>query len=287
MGAPMARRLQEAGYELTVCDRSSDAVAAFAGPGVRIARTPSECAGSDLVLVLVATPAQVQAVVVGEDGIVAGVRHGRLPVVAVMSTTGPDAMQDLARATAHRGVRLLDAPVSGGPLRAERGRLSIMVGGDAGDVDAARPAFDVLAAHVFHCGPVGAAQTVKIVNNIIGVTNAFVGAEAYRIALDRGVRLADATPVLEASSGRSYLSADADDAVAFYARSAATRQEFAQLSSIMLKDLGVALEMVSASAGSYPVLAGVVATLGSLGDETFDNWRAVGRSGTPEVPTAF
>lgn len=217
-----------------------------------------------------ATGEQVKDVLFGEDGIAAGLSAERSPIVAVMSTISTEAINALAQAVRALRVRLVDAPVSGGALRAQEGSLTLIMGGDAGDIEAAGPVWDSLATRRFHGGPVGAAQTAKVINNIVCDANAMTTAEAYRLALENGLRLRDTIPV-HVSTGRSYLSKHPGEAAASCATWAETRQSFDPLTTTMRKDLGLALELAGASPGSYPVLERLVSTLGALGDETFDN----------------
>jgi 3-hydroxyisobutyrate dehydrogenase len=276
MGAPMARRLLAAGFELTVCDRSEAAMRPFAERGARVVRAARDCSASDVILIMVLTGEQVKDVLLGEDGIAAGVSAEDSPIVAVMSTISAEAINDVAESVRPLGVRLIDAPVSGGAVRAEEGSLTLIMGGDPGDIDAAGPVWDSLSTQRFHCGRVGAAQTVKLINNIVCDANAMITAEAYRLALENGLKLRDTTPVLDVSTGRNYLSEHPGEAAASYATWAATRQSFDALTATIRKDLGLALDLAGASPGSYPVLERLVSTVDALGDETFDNWRAVG-----------
>src|SRR5258707_15282490 len=109
MGLPMARRMQVAGFELTVCDRNAAAVASLAAEGARVAATPADCADADFIAVMVATPAQVRDVVLGERGILVGVT-ARQPasLLAVMSTIPAEALHELAEALHPAGVRVID-----------------------------------------------------------------------------------------------------------------------------------------------------------------------------------
>jgi 3-hydroxyisobutyrate dehydrogenase len=276
MGAPMARRLLSAGFELTVCDRSEAATRPFAECGARVVRAARDCIISDVVLVVVHTGEQVRDVVLGEDGLVAGLSGDRAPLVVVMSTIAANAVTELAESARPFGVRLVDAPVSGGALRAEEGTLTLIMGGDARDIEAAEPVWERLGTHRFHCGPVGAAQTLKLINNIVCDANVIVTGEAYRLALEHGLSLRDTTSVLDVSTGRNYLSERPGEAATAYAAWTATREDFDALTATLRKDVGLALELASGSPGSYPVLERLVATLEAIGDETFANWRAVG-----------
>jgi len=272
----MARRLLAAGFELTVCDRSDEATLPFAERGARVVRAARDCSASDVVLIMVLTGEQVKDVLLGEDGIVAGLNPGHSPTVAVMSTISAAAINDLEAAVRPRGVRLIDAPVSGGALRAEEGSLTLILGGEARDIEAAGPVWDSLATQRFHCGPVGAAQTVKLINNIVCDANVMITGEAYRLALENGLTLRATTPVLDVSTGRNYLSEHPGEAAASYAAFVETRESFDALTGTIRKDVGLALELASASPGSYPVLERLVSTVDAIGDETFENWRAVG-----------
>ena len=276
MGAPMARRLQAAGFELSVCDRNEAVTASFAQARARVATTPADCAGADLVIILVATPDQMRDVVLGERGLKAGLTSQRSPIVAVMSTVNADALESLAQALRPLGVRVIDAPVSGGVPAAEQGTLTIMTGGEAQDVEAARPVFASMGTQLIHCGALGAAQTMKIANNILGIANAVIAAEAYRLAAEHGLDLAHVSRVFEASTGRNFRSKDPAGPQAVYATAARDRAGFESLASIMRKDMGLAVELASRAQGAYPVVRGLKSLIESLGDETFANWRCVG-----------
>lgn len=276
MGARMARRIQKAGFELTVCDRNDQALAAFGKAGARITKTPADCAGADLVVIMVSTPDQMRDVVLGPQGLVAGLSGQRPPILAVMSTVPVESLQDLAQTLRPHGVRVIDAPVSGGAPRAEEGTLTIMMGGDRDDLATATPVFSCMGTQLFDCGELGAAQTMKIVNNILGIANAVFAAEAYRIAIEQGLDPAHVARVLEVSTGRNFLSADPDGLKAAFATMAQSRSSFASVASIMRKDIGLASEMAACAEGSYPALQGFKALVDALGDETLQNWRRVG-----------
>jgi 2-hydroxy-3-oxopropionate reductase len=136
----------------------------------------------------------VEAVALGQDGIYATARPGALHVD--MSTIGPEVARRLAEAGRARGLRVLDAPVSGGQQGAVDGTLSIMVGGEAGDVAAARPVLDALGATVVHVGPAGAGQTVKAANQLIVAGTLGLVAEAVVFLEAAGVDTGAAVEVL-------------------------------------------------------------------------------------------
>lgn len=281
MGGPMARRIAAGGFDLTVCDRSDDALQAFEGAAVTTTR-PADCAAADLILILVVTADQVREVVLGDNGITSGLTPEHSPLVAVMSTIGQTPVVELQEQLNPLGVRLIDSPISGGPVRAEEGSLSVMMGGETADVEAARPVMECLGPQVFHCGPVGAAQTVKIGNNIIGMITTYAAGEVYRLIVESGLDLSQATSVIDASTGRNWLSATPGEAASAFDSFTASRKMFDGLNKIMRKDAALGLEMLAGSDGSFPVIEGISSLVDSLGEETFENWQVVGTAAKPD-----
>jgi len=166
MGKPMARNLMEAGYELTVHNRSPEKAEELGEEGANVAATPREVAEkSDVIITMLPDSPQVREVVAGEDGVLEGVKEGSL--VVDMSTISPVVTEELAEAVKEKGASMLDAPVSGGDVGAIEGTLSIMVGGDEGDFERARPLFESMGKTVTHVGPVGAGQVTKAANQIV------------------------------------------------------------------------------------------------------------------------
>ncbi|MBH3419830.1 NAD(P)-dependent oxidoreductase [Pseudomonas putida] len=198
MGLPMCRRLLAAGYPLTVWNRSPDKCAALVAAGARLASSPAElCQGSDMVLLCLADTAVVREVVFGEHGIAQGGRSGQLLID--FSSLEPTATREMAAELAVLcGMAWLDAPVSGGTPGAEAGTLAIMVGGEAADLERARPVLQVLGQRVTHMGAVGAGQVTKACNQMIVACNALVIAEVVALAEQSGV---DATLIAEALAG--------------------------------------------------------------------------------------
>ena len=279
MGGPMAHRIATAGFDLVVCDRNELVLAPFAECGATITQSARDCAIADVILVVVLSGAQVRDVVFGPDGIAAGLPAGRTPILAVMSTIAPDAMGELAQAVSSTPMRLIDAPISGGALRAAEGTLTLILGGEPSDIDDAAAVWDVLGTRRFHCGGVGSAQAVKLVNNVVADANAMITAEAYRLALELGLSLQDTIPVLEASTGRNYLSERPGEAVASYATWTQTRGTFAALTATMRKDVGLAVTAAARVPGDYPVMEQLAAALNAAGDHTYETWCAVGAAG--------
>lgn len=190
MGRPMARRLIAAGFDVVVHSRTLAAIEALTGAGARLAATPADVAAqSEVVVVMVPDASDVEAILDGQDGLLAGAAPGL--IVLAMGTHHPAAMPPLARRCAEHGVALLDAPVSGGQEGAEAGTLSIMVGGDPTSFQRAQAVLGAMGETIVHVGPSGAGQMVKACNQlIVGATIAAVaeGLTLARVAgLDPGV----------------------------------------------------------------------------------------------------
>lgn len=186
MGAPMARNLLEAGHPLVVHSRSPEPVEALAEAGAETASSPREVAErADVVITMLPDSPAVEAVVLGEDGVLAGASAGDLLVD--MSTIHPTVSVAIAQAAAERGVAALDAPVSGGDVGAQQGILSIMVGGEAADFERARPLFEVLGKTIVHVGEAGAGQVVKACNQVVVAVTIAAVSEALVLGSKAGV----------------------------------------------------------------------------------------------------
>jgi 2-hydroxy-3-oxopropionate reductase len=197
MGSPMARHLLEAGYPLTVHDISREAVARLVALGAGEAHSPREAAqASQVVITMLPDSPDVELVALGAGGLIEGVQPGTL--YADMSSIAPSVAVKVARAMEGKGVRCLDAPVSGGEVGAVNATLSIMVGGDEAAFQEVRPIFEVLGKTITLCGPNGAGQTVKACNQIQVALN-FVGmAEALVLGAKAGV---DPAIIIQVLSG--------------------------------------------------------------------------------------
>jgi 3-hydroxyisobutyrate dehydrogenase len=204
MGGPMARHLVRRGFATTVTDVRPDAVAALVSAGAKPAETPAEVAETaDVIGVCVVDDTQARAVVEGEGGLCGALRPGQ--VVVLHSSVRPTTAVALADAVRACGADLLDAPVSGSRPAVESAALTLMVGGSAGTLERARPVLDSYAERIFHLGPVGAGQSMKLVNNVMLHLNHLVALEALRLAAAEGIAEADAVEVVNASSGRSWV----------------------------------------------------------------------------------
>jgi len=197
MGRPMAKNLLKAGHQVVAYNRSPGPREDLAEAGAEVAGTPREAAaGAEAVITIVTDSADVEQVILGLDGVIEGAAPGT--VVVDMSTISPEVTRRIGVALADRGVRMLDAPVSGGDKGAIEGTLAIMVGGEAADVDRARPLFEAMGRRITHCGPLGAGQTVKL-SNQVAITGALLGVcEALLFARKNGV---DPAVMVEAIAG--------------------------------------------------------------------------------------
>jgi len=194
MGAPMAANLVKAGYTVTGYNRHPEPVQRLVAAGGRAAADVADAvAGADVVITMLPDSPDVEGVALGENGIFANAKRGALYIDA--STIRPDVSARLAAEGAKRGVRVVDAPVSGGEQGAIDGTLSIMVGGSAEDFEAARPVLEVLGKTVVHVGPAGSGQTVKAANQLIVagtielVAEAIVFLEAYGVDMEPAIKV--------------------------------------------------------------------------------------------------
>jgi 2-hydroxy-3-oxopropionate reductase len=195
MGGPMSVHLANAGYTVAGYDRSAERLATLVEAGGRAATSTADAVrDADIVAVMVPDSPDVQAVLLGEDGVFANAKPGTL--VIDFSSIRPDVTTELAGQAKEQGFRLLDAPVSGGEAGAKNAALSIMVGGDSEDFEAAKPLFDVVGKTIVHVGPSGSGQTVKAANQLIVATNIQALAEAVVFLRAYGVDLEAALEVL-------------------------------------------------------------------------------------------
>ena len=255
MGLPMCRRLLAAGYPLTVWNRSPDKCSELVEAGARQVATPAElCQSADVVMLCLADTAVVREVVFGADGVAKGARAGQLLVD--FSSLEPTATREMAaELAALSGMAWLDAPVSGGTPGAESGRLAIMVGGDAADLERVRPVLSTLGQRVTHMGPVGAGQVTKACNQMIVACNALVIAEVVALAEQSGV---DASLIAEALAGGF---ADSKPLQILAPQMAESRFEPVKWHvRTLLKDLDTAVKF-SREQGSATPLSGLAAQL--------------------------
>ena len=186
MGKPMAKNLLKAGYELVVYDIVPENVAEVVAAGATAASSSKEVASlCPLVITMLPNSPHVKAVVLGDEGILAGAKEGT--IIVDMSSIAPAASQELAKACAEKGVKLLDAPVSGGEPKAIDGTLSIMVGGEEAVFDEVKDILLKMGASAVLCGDVGAGNTTKLANQVIVALNIAAVSEAFMLSTKAGV----------------------------------------------------------------------------------------------------
>jgi 3-hydroxyisobutyrate dehydrogenase len=201
-GAPMARRIVDAGFSVTVWARRPESIEPFADTSATIAQSPTEVAAlSDVVCICVVNDADVEAVVLGNEGVLKGMSAGG--VVVIHSTIHPATCRRLAERAAQGGVDIVDAPVSGGGIAAAEGALLVMVGGDVNVVERIRPIFATYGAPVLHLGSLGSGQMAKLLNNLLFTAQLTVAEETFDFAAQLGIDRVAMAEVLASGSGGS------------------------------------------------------------------------------------
>ena len=166
MGASMAINILKKGHALTVYNRTKGKEAVVVKAGAERADSPKEAAAkAEVIIVCVSDTPDVEEVILGENGVIQGAQSGSL--VVDMSTISPKATRKMAKNLESRGVKMIDAPVSGGSEGAVNGTLAIMIGGDQEDVEKARPVLETMGKTITHVGPIGAGQITKAINQTI------------------------------------------------------------------------------------------------------------------------
>ena len=204
MGGPMAANLARAGNEVIIGDLNQAAVDAFTGEH-ETARPANGLAavGQDAEAVFTCLPNGkiVAEAVLGEGGIAEGMAEGS--VLVDMSSSAPMGTIALGEALAERGIRMVDAPVSGGVPRAIEGTIAIMVGGAKEDIEKVRPALETMGGQIFETGGLGSAHAMKSINNVLSATNLLVGIEALVVGKKFGLDPQNMVDILNYSSGKN------------------------------------------------------------------------------------
>ncbi|WP_329400033.1 2-hydroxy-3-oxopropionate reductase [Streptomyces lydicus] len=267
MGSPMAENLIKAGYAVTGYTLEQDKLQRLADNGGTAANSIAEAVqDADVVITMVPASPQVEAIAYGPDGIVENAKSGALLID--MSSITPQTSIDLAKAAGDKGIRVLDAPVSGGEAGAIEAVLSIMVGGHQADFDAARPILEALGKTIVLCGPHGSGQTVKAANQLIVAVNIQACAEAVVFLEKSGVDLAAALDVLGGGlAGSTVLARKTDNF---------KNRDFKPGFRIDLhhKDMGIVTDAARTVGAALPVgtlVASLVASLRAQGDGGLDH----------------
>lgn len=204
MGAPMALNILKAGHEVVVYNRTREKELPLADAGALRADTPREAAAdAGIIITCVSDTPDVEAVVLGDEGIIHGAPAGSL--VIDMSTISPAATRHIAAKLADRKIRMLDAPVSGGSEGAQNATLAIMVGGEAEDVQHAMPVLEVMGKTITHVGSIGSGQITKAINQVI-LAGTFMGvAEGMVLGMKAGLDMQKVTDAISGGAAGSWV----------------------------------------------------------------------------------
>ncbi len=248
MGGAMAANVARAGFDVTAWNRTAGRASELGELGVVIVESPAAVASaSDVIVTIVSDTPDVEAVLFGPDGVAAGAANGAL--VVDMSTISPSATRDFAARLAEGGVAMLDAPVSGGSEGAKKGTLTIFVGGDAADLERARPALEAMGTTITLVGPIGSGQAVKAVNQVI-LAGTYLGvAEGIVLAIKAGLDVEQVVGALSGGAAQSWVLAN---------RSGRMLENDYPLGfkvALHRKDLGIALQLARETGTSLPISA--------------------------------
>jgi 3-hydroxyisobutyrate dehydrogenase-like beta-hydroxyacid dehydrogenase len=248
MGRPMSLNLVKAGYSVTVWNRSAARADEVVAAGAKLAKSPEEvAAASDFLISIVSDPPALEGILWGAHGAMPALKRGSIYMDS--STISPTLARKIATACAERGVRFLDAPVTGGDWGAKKGELVFMIGGDADTLKEAEPIIGVMGKKWFHLGPNGAGQTIKLAMNMILALEVDALAEALALVTRAGLQGEKLVEVLQSSMGRSgLLDVKAPNLL---------KGEYAPSFSLRLmhKDLGLALDLANQLGVALPATA--------------------------------
>ena len=251
MGAPMARNLVKAGFEVAVFDLVPALMASV--EGARAAASAVDCArGVDVFVTMLPAGRHVEGLYLGDDGVLANARPGTLLVDC--STIDPGTARKVASAATERGFTMLDAPVSGGVGGAQAGTLTFIVGGTSAGLERARPLLSAMGRNIFHAGENGAGQIAKVCNNMLLAILMTGTAEALALGVRNGLDPAALSAVMQQSSGGNGALNVYNPWPGVMAEAPASRgYSGGFMVDLMLKDLGLALETAEQSGGSTPM----------------------------------
>lgn len=277
MGRPMAENLIKAGYTVSVCDIRDEALAPFRERNIHTCTRAGDLAHNNMIIVMVGNDGDVADVTVGQGGLLGAIDPARAPHVAIMSSVLPRTILDAAASLGAKGAVVVDAPVSGGPVRAAEATMSIMAAGGDAVFAKMQAVFDALGRPVFRCGPVGNAASVKIVNNILGVANMLLMNEAAHLATALGVDLPFLAGVMEVSSGRNFASGNYPAYRDLLLANSTDPDVTRRLLKILRKDLKLASTLAKDVEIGTPVLHAVSRATDAIEEEDLiARWQALG-----------
>ena len=248
MGGAMAANVARAGFPVTAWNRTPGRASELGDLGVAIAASPAAvAAASDVIVTIVSDTPDVEDVLFGPDGVASGAASGSL--VVDMSTISPSATRVFAVRLALQKVAMLDAPVSGGSEGAKKGTLSIFVGGDAVDLERARPVLAAMGTTITLVGPIGSGQAVKAVNQVI-LAGTYLGvAEGIVLAIKAGLDVEQTVAALSGGAAQSWVLANRSG------RMLANEYPLGFKVALHRKDLGIALQLARETGTALPVSA--------------------------------
>ena len=255
MGAPMARNVMRKGHSLVVYDVQAAAVRALVEAGASAAATPREvAAASEIVITMLPDAPDVERVALGSDGVVEGLKRGAIYVD--MSTIDPATTRTVAAAVAAKGAAMIDSPVGKTADHAVAGTLTLMVGGPADVVARCRPVLDCMGTDFFHCGELGAGQTMKLLNNLLAAAIGEASVEALVAGTKAGLSLDLMMSVLKTT-----MAWNNQLAISMPKRSLAGDFKPGFMMKLAHKDCRLALQMVDSLGVKAPVGHATLATL--------------------------
>jgi 3-hydroxyisobutyrate dehydrogenase len=274
MGGRLARRLLHAGHELIICDQAPPVREAFGAEGAVIAATPAECASADIVVIFVMNGSEALTAALGQSGLLSGIDASAPPLVLIMSTIMPDEARQIAAGLAPKGVHTIDAPVTGGPILAEQGRLLILAGGDSTDVDHAQAVLELMGREIIRCGAFGAGLTAKILNNMLGIANMYLMQECYRLGVAYGMPPANVAAILEKGAGQNFWTRDVNETVANMDVLSKDPDYFVKMMKACVKDWSCAVVLADEVDMQLPFLSGMMSTVNEVdGQALLSQWR--------------
>jgi len=253
MGGPMAGNLVKAGHEVTVFDLSKDAVAALVSEGAKTADTAHEAAnGAECVITMLPAGQHVEAVYLGDDGLLAKLPAGTLVIDS--STIAPETARGVAEVARAKDIPFLDAPVSGGVGGAKAGTLTFICGGSEEAFNKAKPILDAMGKNIFHAGDHGSGQVAKICNNMLLAILMSGTSEALALGVKNGLDPAVLSEIMKQSSGGNWaLNVYNPWPGVMEGVPASRNYEGGFLVNLMTKDLGLAFDNAVKNQASIPM----------------------------------
>lgn len=253
MGGPMALNLAKAGYKLTVFDVMPDATAKLAEVGATVAADiATTVKEADIVITMLPGSDHVKKVYLEDGGVIAHAKSGALLIDS--STINADVARDVAAQAKQKGFRMIDAPVSGGTAGAAAGTLTFIVGGEAADLETARPLLEKMGKNIFHAGSSGAGQLAKICNNMLLAILMIGTSEALNMGVAGGLDPKVLSEIMSKSSGRNWTLEVYNPMPGVMENVPASRGYTGGFGTdLMLKDLGLAMEIAAAANAETPL----------------------------------